>query len=92
VIRVVDSRPVPDLPAGEHEGVGVVYAARPGSNAADDRIVEPVASGSTAADVHVVTSDRALQGRIRRLEARVESAGAWLRKLDAASPPWPPAR
>jgi predicted RNA-binding protein with PIN domain len=86
VILVVDGRPAPDLPEGEHDGVRVVYAARPGSNAADDRIVDLVASEPTPSDVHVVTSDRALQGRVRRLGAQVETAGAWLRKVDAASP------
>jgi predicted RNA-binding protein with PIN domain len=86
VILVVDGRPAPDLPEGEHEGVCVIHAARPASNAADDRIVELVASESTPAVLHVVTSDRALQARVRRLGARVESAGAWLRALDAISP------
>ena len=86
VILVVDGPPGPDLPEGEHDGVRVVYAARRGPNAADDRIVELVASESTPTGVRVVTSDRALQERVRRLGAQVETAGAWLRKMDAVSP------
>jgi predicted RNA-binding protein with PIN domain len=86
VTLVVDGRPAPDLPEGEYDGVRVVYAARRGADAADDRIVELVASASVPPDVRVVTSDRALQGRIRRLGAQVESAGAWLRMLDGAPP------
>ncbi len=86
VILVVDGRPGPDLPEGEHDGVRVVYAARTGPNAADDRIVELVASEPAPTGVRVVTSDRALQERVRRLGAQVETAGAWMRKMDAASP------
>jgi predicted RNA-binding protein with PIN domain len=85
VVLVVDGRPAPDLPGGEHEGVGLVYAARPGADAADDRIVELVASEPALAGVRVVTSDRALQVRVRRLGAEVQSAGTWLRALDATS-------
>jgi predicted RNA-binding protein with PIN domain len=86
VILVVDGRPAPDLPEGERDGVQVIYAARRGANAADDRIVELVASGSSPADVRVVTSDRGLQARVRRLGAEVKSAGVWLGLLDGASP------
>ena len=85
VILVVDGRPGPDLPEGEHDGVRVVYAAQT-PNAADDRIVELVASESTPTGVRVVTSDRALQERVHPLGAHVETARAWLRKIDAASP------
>src|SRR6185436_1094848 len=69
VTVVVDGRPGPDLPEGEHWGVQVVYARRHGANAADDRIVELVES--TAYAVRVVTSDRDLQDRVRRLGAEV---------------------
>jgi len=87
VILVVDGRPGPALPEGEHDGVRVAYAVRTGPDAADDRIVELVASESAPSRTQVVTSDRALQERVRRLGAQVETAGAWLRKVDAASPP-----
>ena len=86
VTLVVDGRPPPHLPDGEDDGVHVVYAARAGANAADDRIVELVASESAPSRTQVVTSDRALQERVRRLGAQVETAGAWLRKMDAVSP------
>src|SRR5262245_43591420 len=85
VILVVDGRPGPDPPKGEDDGACVVYAARTGPDAADDRIVELLEYESTPIGVRVVTSDRALQERVRRLGAQVETAGAWLRKMDAAS-------
>jgi predicted RNA-binding protein with PIN domain len=80
VTLVVDGRPGPDLPAGEHQGVLVVYARRTGANAADDRIVELVASAADS--VRVVTSDRDLRARVRRLGAQVVGAGTWLRELE----------
>ena len=86
VILVVDGRPGPDLPEGEHDGVRVVYAVRTGSDAADDRIVELVGSQPIPSRSRVVTSDRALQERVRRLGAQVETAGTWLQKMDAMSP------
>src|SRR5690606_27342525 len=51
---VIDGRPLPDLPEGEHGGVEVRYASRPGPNAADDRIVELVAD--RGGDAVVATS------------------------------------
>jgi predicted RNA-binding protein with PIN domain len=85
VTLVVDGRPRADLPEGEHDGVRVVYASRPGANAADDRIVALVAACASASGIRVVTSDRRLQGRVRQLGARVEPVGAWVRVLDAAA-------
>jgi predicted RNA-binding protein with PIN domain len=87
VTLVVDGRPTPNLPEGEEEAVRVVYASRRGSNAADDRIVELVASDPAPAEAHVVTSDRVLQARVCRLGAQVSSAGQWLRALDTMLPP-----
>ena len=84
---VVDGRPPPHLPDGEDDGVRVVYAVRAGANAADDRIVELVASDPAPAGVRVVTSDRALQARVRGLGAQVVSAREWLRRLDATAAP-----
>ena len=80
VTVVVDGRPGPDLPEGEHRGMQVLYARRRGANAADDRIVELVESATEP--VCVVTSDRELQARVRRLGAQVVGAGMWLRQLD----------
>jgi predicted RNA-binding protein with PIN domain len=86
VTLVVDGRPSPDLPESETDGVRVVYADRGGANAADDRIVELLASEPEPARVRVVTSDRALQARVRKLGgAQVMGAREWLRRLDAAA-------
>jgi predicted RNA-binding protein with PIN domain len=87
VTLVVDGRPPPRLPDGEEDGVRVVYASRAGANAADDRIVELVASDPAPTGVRVVTSDRALQARVRELGARVVSAHEWLQQLDTTAAP-----
>ena len=87
VTLVVDGRQSPDLPECEADGVRVVYAERRGADAADDRIVQLVASGPAPAGVRVVTSDRALQARVRRLGAQVMGAREWLRRLDASAAP-----
>jgi predicted RNA-binding protein with PIN domain len=41
---VLDGRPLADVPEGVHRGVTVHYARRAGRDAADDRIVELVAT------------------------------------------------
>ena len=71
------------MPEGEHGGVGVYYAARPGRNAADDRIVEYVRAHAEPASLEVVTSDRVLADRAGRLGAAVHGAGWLLDRLDA---------
>lgn len=86
VTLVVDGRPAADLPEGEYQGMRVVYATRRGADAADDRIVELVASSAAPGAVHVVTSDRDLQARVRKLGAQVRGAGTWLRELEALAP------
>jgi predicted RNA-binding protein with PIN domain len=83
VTLVIDGRPPPDAAEGEADGVRVVYATRAGSNAADDRIVELVASEPEPAALRVVTSDRALQERVRALGAGVVGAREWLRRVDS---------
>lgn len=77
---VFDGRPLPGLPEGEHGGVTVLYAARSGPDAADDRIVELVSE--CPGEVVVATSDRDLRRRVRELGA--EAIGAsWIRsRLD----------
>jgi predicted RNA-binding protein with PIN domain len=72
--------PQPDLPAGDHDGVEVVYPARRGRDAADDRIVE-LLDARPGPDVTVVTSDRALAERVRARGARVTGAGSFLSRL-----------
>jgi predicted RNA-binding protein with PIN domain len=83
VTVVVDGRPVEGLPEGEHGPLLVLYAARRGPDAADDRIVELVAADAEPSSLRIVTSDRALRERVRALGADVAGAGALLRRLDA---------
>jgi predicted RNA-binding protein with PIN domain len=77
---VVDGRPQPGLPEGAHDGVEVVYARRRGRDAADDRIVELIASGRRADEV--VTADRELRDRVGALGVDVSGPGALLARLD----------
>jgi len=83
VTIVVDGRPVEGLPEGDHGPLLVLYAARRGPDAADDRIVELVAADADPSGLCVVTSDRALRERVRALGADVAGAGTFLRFLDA---------
>ena len=60
-------------------GIRVEHARRKGANAADDRIVELLATLPEGTDAVVYTSDRRLRERAVALGARVEGAGALLR-------------
>jgi hypothetical protein len=60
----------------------VLVAEGPGT--ADDEIVRLVEADPAPGRVRVVTSDRALAARVRRLGAAVEGAGAFRRRLEAA--------
>lgn len=87
VTLVLDGGPVADLPAGELElgGAGrlrVLYAARRGRDAADDRIVGLVEDDPDPPGIVVVTSDRALRDRVLGLGARTSGPGGLLRRLD----------
>jgi hypothetical protein len=86
VILVLDV-PQADLPAGDHDGVEVRYPARRGRNAADDAIVELLASRSFPGAVEVVTSDRALATAARTTPPRPAVTGArtFLTRLDTAA-------
>ena len=66
------------------DGVRVEHAKRKGVNAADDRIVEALVALPEGADAVVYTSDRGLRERAAALGARVEGAGALLRRIAAA--------
>jgi predicted RNA-binding protein with PIN domain len=81
---VFDGRPLPDLPEGIHDGVLVLYARRPGPNAADDRIVEEVEADEDPASLTVVTSDRLLARRVAALGAQVLPVSALLSRLPLA--------
>jgi predicted RNA-binding protein with PIN domain len=76
VTVVLDGRPLPDVPEGEHDGVHVRYATRRGRDAADDRIVELVRDDPDAQGLTVITSDRELSRRVRELGASVEGASS----------------
>ncbi len=77
IALVLDGRPLPDLPGGDHDGITVRYARRGGRDAADDRIVELVSDDAEPSSLTVITSDRALASRVRDLGASVEGA-RWL--------------
>ena len=83
ITLVLDGRPLAELPEGVHDDVAVVYARRRGRDAADDRIVELVASDPDPASLEVVTSDRELATRVRAEGASVTGASDLLRRLDA---------
>lgn len=83
VTLIVDGRPIRDLPEGAHDGVQVLYARRPGRNAADDRIVEFIETHPRPSSLEVVTSDRDLIERASRREAAVSGPSALLARLDA---------
>jgi predicted RNA-binding protein with PIN domain len=80
---VVDGYPLDGLAEGKHDGVEVLYASRAGRNAADDRIAEIVAADPNSGGLEVVTADRDLSDRVRRMGARVSGPGELLRQLDA---------
>jgi predicted RNA-binding protein with PIN domain len=77
VTVVLDSRPFP-VDADDID----VHFAHPGRDAADDAIVELVASHPEPSRLVVATSDRELVRRARELGAGTMSAGALRRRLD----------
>ena len=82
VTLVLDGRPLPDVPEGDHDDVQVLYARRGGRDAADDRLVEFLGEGDNPAGVTVVTSDRGLRARVQELGAPVVGATSLLADLD----------
>lgn len=85
VTLVLDGRPLPDVPEGDHDDVQVLYARRGGRDAADDRLVEFVRDlddTGDVTDVTVVTSDRGLRARAHELGATVVGAASLLADLD----------
>jgi nicotinic acid mononucleotide adenylyltransferase/predicted RNA-binding protein with PIN domain len=83
---VFDGRPLDGLAEGVHDGVRIAYARRRGRDAGDDRIVEEIRGDDDPSALTVVTSDRALAERARRLGAGVESAGTLTRELGSERP------
>lgn len=82
VTVVLDGRPQPELPEGDHAGVRVLYARRAGPDAADERIVALVADEPDPRSMRVFTSDRSLRREVERLGAAVDGAGALHARLD----------
>ena len=78
---VFDGRPH-ELGLPPESPLRVVFADRPGRNAADDVIAELVEAAREPAAVRVVTSDAELAARVRAAGADVEGAGAFRRRLD----------
>ena len=82
VTLVLDGRPRPDLPEGEHAGVRVLYARRSGPDAADERIVDILTDDPDPSSIRVFTSDRNLRLEAERLGATVDGASVLLARLD----------
>jgi predicted RNA-binding protein with PIN domain len=88
-LTVVFDRQPPDVAAGAHGAVQVVFAAWRGRDAADHEIVRMLGEDAAPNAVRVVTSDRRLGERARELGAGVTSASWFRRRLDqvlAAAP------
>jgi predicted RNA-binding protein with PIN domain len=84
VTVVLDAKPFPLERSGEGT-VSVVFASRPGANAADDeiaRIARIARERRGEGRVVVVTSDRGLAERVREAGAEVEPAGRFRQRLD----------
>jgi predicted RNA-binding protein with PIN domain len=82
-LTLVYDVPDRDLPAGDHDGVHLVYATRRGRDAGDDRIRE-LLDEQGGDGVEVITSDRALAASARDAGATVTGAGTFLARLDGA--------
>jgi predicted RNA-binding protein with PIN domain len=83
VAVVFEGGEFPGLAPGRRRGVNVFYATRRGANAADDRIVELVASDPDPGSITVVTSDRDLIGRVASLGATTVGPVPFQARLDA---------
>jgi predicted RNA-binding protein with PIN domain len=70
----------PEVPEGDHDGVVLHYATRPGRDAGDDHIRDLLAAQG-GDGVEVVTSDRALAASARDAGATVTGAGTFLDRL-----------
>jgi len=79
--RDEDSAPPEEEAGASPDGVRVEHAKRKGANAADDRIIELLGALPEGTDAVVYTSDRGLRERAAALGARVEGAGALLRRI-----------
>ena len=80
VTVVFEREPRPPISS---EVIEVAHARRPGTDAGDDEIVHRLGAADDAGGWTVVTSDRRLTERARAAGAEVESASAFLARLDA---------
>ena len=83
-VRGNASAPTEEEAGASPDGVRVEHAKRKGANAADDRIVELLEALPEGTGAVVYTSDRGLRERAAALGARVEGAGALLRRIASA--------
>jgi hypothetical protein len=83
-VVMVDGWPGAEVPERRRQGVDVRYAHRRGPNGADRAIVDLLERTDDLSAVTVVTSDADLRARVRALGARVEGAGTFRDRLDAA--------
>ena len=83
-VTVVFDRQPPGVPAGVHGAAVVAFASRRGRDAADHEIVRMLAEARSPDAFRVVTSDRGLVERARRLGAGVTSSRSFRRRMDEA--------
>jgi predicted RNA-binding protein with PIN domain len=83
-VTVVFDRQPPDLAPGAHGSLLVAFASRRGRDAADHEIIQMLAEAEAPGSFRVVTSDRGLAERARRLGAAVTSSSSFRRRLDEA--------
>ena len=76
---VFERRPSPPISS---TAIEVAHAPRPRRDSADDEIVRLVAADPESSRMRVVTSDRWLAARARKVGASVESADSIRRRLD----------
>jgi len=82
VVVIFDGRPVA---VGRRSSVEVRFASRAGRDAADDDLAAAAAAAAEPEDLVVVTSDAGLAERVRPTGARIEGAGTFRRRLEAAA-------
>ena len=83
-VTVVFDRQPPGVPPGTHGAAVVAFASRRGRDAADHEIVRMLAEARSPDAFRVVTSDRGLVERARRLGAGVTSSRSFRRRMDEA--------
>ncbi len=79
VTVVFEGRPKPPISS---DAIEIAHASRGGQNAADHEIVRLLRDELDPEDVLVVTSDRQLADRVRELNAAVEPAKQFRRRLE----------